>query len=390
MITTVLMLATTAQAADFDGGVRVRSSATQQGETITTSSLLRTRLGVTWGEDDAVGGRLVFQDSRSLSDMVVSSAGSLMLHEGYLSASSEAGLTMQVGRREMSFGKQRLVTALPWHNSGKAFDGLFVVGDGESLPVGFTAWAVQPNFPASDGEEIAGSHFQGLYLDRNLNDTMSVEAWTMRNQVESTSVERVTAGGAYRLRTGPIAADVEGSYQLGNVGDDSIAAYAAALNAQWTGSEVSLKPRVGGEVNIASGDTEAGDGVSNTYDPLHPLGHAYWGHQDLVGGRNAMDLRAWVGATIFDTPVTVDLHLLSAVSLEDDFYQANGAGRGADLTGASDSNIGTEIDLYAKPKLDSLNTLVGVSAFLPGGVAKAAGMSDPILWGYLQFTSSFN
>ena len=369
----------------WDGGVRVRSEITQSGDQLEHDPRLQSRLGLRWGKNQAFGGRLVLQDARRLSEMTTSQAGELMLHEGYVRTQLLKGIRLDAGRRELSLGSGRLVSAAPWSDNGRAFDGVFLTVKDPRYPLGLTAWASQPGTPGS-----LGKRFAGVYIERSFNPSLHWEAWWIRSQTLSTQSDRHTLGSAMRLRYRNAKAELEGSYQFGDHAERTIAAWGAALQAQWRANHHQLKPLVGAELNLASGDSDAADPIEETFDPLYAAAHRYWGHLDLIGGRNATDLHLYAGTTLAKTNLSIHGHLLSLQSETDDFYLHNGSGRGLASNQATGRDVGTEIDLMAEKKIRLLKIKFGLSVFLPGSVAKRSDLGDDlILGGYLQLESRF-
>jgi len=384
LLSSVLVIASSAPLV-LDGGVRVRSHIVQHHNATDHNPQLQSRLGILWGKNKPFGGKLVLQDARRLSEMTSSQAGDLMLHQGYASAQLRQGVRLDVGRRSLSLGSQRLVSHAAWSDSGRAFDGIFLTLKDPRYPVAMTAWATQPGTPGS-----MGKRFAGVYLERSALPSLHLEAWWMRKQTLSAQHDRHTVGAAARLKRHNLSAEFEGSYQFGDQAERSIAAWGGALQAQWRATQNRLKPVLGAELNLVSGDTSDDDQVDETFDSLYAAEHRYWGHLDLMGGRNAMDIHVWAGARLAKTDISIHGHLLSLHSAADDFYLRNGSGRGLDLGQDSARDVGAEIDLVAHKKYGLFSVKTGLSVFLPGTVAKASDLGvDPIIGGYIQLESRF-
>ncbi len=385
MILSSMMMIAASTPVNIDGGVRVRFREVLHHEELVHNPQLQSRIGLLWGKDKPFGGRIVMQDVRRLSEMTRSQAGTLMLHQGYVRSTLRKSVTIDAGRRELNLGSGRLVSSARWSDNGRAFDGLFLTINNRVFPFGLTAWATQPGTPGSQGKR-----FSGAYLQKNLNAFIQLEAWWMRTQKLSSQMDRHTLGGAARVKGRALKADLEGSYQLGDNAEHAIAAWGGSLQTQWRVPRNRFKPELGAELNLASGDSDKADQIDQTFDSLYAARHQYWGHLDLMGGRNAMDLHFWVGTTLAKTAFSVHGHLLSLQSQADDFYLSNGSGRALDLTQVTGSDVGTEIDVTAKKIYGQFTIEAGLSVFLPGAVAKSSDLGEkPIIGGYIQLESRF-
>ena len=188
----------------------------------------------------------------------------------------------------LSMGILAVVSSAPWSDNGRAFDGVFLSVKGHNYPINLTAWATQPGTPGSQGKRFAG-----LYLSKSFSPSVSLETWWMRKQKLSNQSDRHTLGGAARLKSSTFNVDAEGSYQFGQQTDHSIAAWGGSVQAQWQARRYRYQPRLGVELNLASGDSDNTDRTDQTFDSLYGSRHQYWGHLDLIGGRNAMDIHLW-------------------------------------------------------------------------------------------------
>ena len=391
MIACSLLIMASSSSLALDGGIRIRVREIQNHEKWIHDPQMQSRIGLLWGKDQAFGGRLVLQDVRRLSEMTSSQAGTLMLHQAYLRSSLHKGILFDAGRRELKLGGGRLVSSAPWSNSGRAFDGIFLTIKDRIYPFGVTAWSTQPGTPGGQGQRFAG-----IYLQKSLSPLLQLEAWWMRKQRLSIQTDRHTLGGAARWTSRILKSELEGSYQVGNHAERSIAAWGASLVGQWRLSQHHLKPQIGAELNLASGDPDPSDQTDKTFDSLYAETHRFWGLLDLLGGRNARDIHVWLGALIPTMKIELSIHghLLSLQTQGDDFYLSNGSGRGLDSSQAAGLDVGTEIDVVAKrmygPKSNRWTINLGLSAFLPGSIAQISDLgAAPIFGGYLQLHSRF-
>jgi len=81
--------------------------------------------------------------------------------------------------------------------------------------------------------------------------------------------------------------DIEAMAQTGNVADKSIWAWAVGSLAGYTFNDLVWKPRLGMQVDLASGNTNPKDKVIGTFNPLFPNGYyfslaGYTGYSNLI------------------------------------------------------------------------------------------------------------
>ncbi len=90
--------------------------------------------------------------------------------------------------------------------------------------------------------------------------------------------------------------DVESMYQSGHVGSKTIGAWAVGSLAGYTLSKVPWTPRLGIQVDAASGDTHPGDSRIGTFNPLFPNGYyfalaGYTGYTNLIHIKPSLTLK---------------------------------------------------------------------------------------------------
>lgn len=175
--------------------------------------------------------------------------------------------------------------------------------------------------------------------------------------------------------------DLQGAFQFGSdtftgtgTPGPELDVFAGFLNAQLshTWNKVSMKPQVFALYYFGSGDGNPNDGRDNTYFSLYPLGHAYWGILDNLGGQNLIDYS--VGGKLQPTKkltLTSQWHWFDKHRAQDYVYNVAGAPMGprsTDPGGTDNKNIGNELDLVATYQVNANLTLEsGYSWFWYGG-----------------------
>jgi len=290
---------------------------------------------------------------------------------------------LRLGRQELGFGRQRLVSPLDWANARRTFDGLTLEWLGEDWhTTGFV------NRPVKVRADDWNSH-QDLDAFYGLHATRRAEGTLPRLDLYAYGIEG--KGGDRRFFTlgsrvaGPIP-DTQLDYDLevaGQLGSSDFDALMVATQLGWWLSEQRLAPRFFVGFDWASG---TGDGV---FDPLFPLGHAYLGAIDVIGRSNI--LAASAGVTLRPLPaVTTELvaHQFWLDKPSAGLYAADGHPVRPGFF-SDHHDVGAEIDLVGKWQIDPHTALsAGYAHFFPGAFVEQTGRSGAtdFFYGMVQYT----
>ncbi|CAN5566116.1 hypothetical protein BH20VER3_BH20VER3_10850 [soil metagenome] len=322
---------------------------------------------------------------------------SIDLNQGFLDVNipfTGGNLTLRGGRQSFAFGKQRLVSPLPWGNAYRHWDGFAAILDTHGwnaqgfwtefspvdkyhadMPDGQTKFY---GFYATRGKPVdpLGMDFYFLGLDRDdpitFNGTVGEE-------------ERFTIGGRVFGKVNGFDYEVESAYQFGQVGSGDVSAWMFTTEEGYTFKPVPLTPRVWLGFDYATGDDAAGGNVE-TFNQLYPLGHAYFGYIDLVGRQNIVDLHPGVSIKCASDKLTVraEGHFLWRAEAADALYNAGGGVVRRGAPGTS-KEVGSEIDLVANYRFNRhLDIEAGYSHFFPGTFIKQTGPDSDINFFYFQ------
>ncbi len=310
-----------------------------------------------------------------------------------------AAVTLTVGRQPLQFGKQRLLSPLPWANNLRSFDGARVTvrSRGWNVDGFYTRLVANDKYDLNDW--TSGTDVFGVYAttEFGVRDRATLDVYYIGVD-RNTATFNGTTGHEQRHTFGtrintpvadlPVTLDAEGAYQTGSVGGADVNAWFFAAEGVWKLSDGGWKPRVRLGFDIASGDDDAGGDVE-TFNQLFPLGHAFFGFADTVGRQNIIDVS--VGVMIQPTErlsLRADLHNLWRASNDDALYNAGGGVVRPGTAGGSE--VGQEIDLTVTYKVtEHLEAQAGVSYLVAGDFIKDSGPDDDITFGYLQLTYSF-
>jgi hypothetical protein len=425
--------------------------------------LMRTRLGFLFNLHKKLSARIQIQDSRAWGEegggtatspvgSVTTSIDNIDLHEAYTDLKhlfedqvGEGTLTLRLGRQELSYGDQRLVSPLDWSNVARAWDAgrlmialpdvpgklkvdLFasVIRDVVSLetsggPGGVSSVDENQGFhglyaafqeirPFADwtrsddtgGERpIFGVHQWDLYtFYRDLADG----AFTAEDG-STGDVEEVTLGtraGGDLLRT-PAGAGFdytgEVAFQTGQfAGEDEICAYGYALTGGYTLAGKALgttRVRLGVEYDYGSGDQNPQDGERNTFDPLFPFGHYYQGIQDTFSWKNGQDLAFKLD--VYPPKETriihgeIQYHVFWLSEEKDGWFNAGLAQIRRDPTGSSGNFVGQELDITMKYALVPPFAVMwlGYAHFFPGEYVDETGSDEERDFVFAQLAVTF-
>jgi len=351
-----------------------------------------------------VQGKSVFATDRDLlGGRRTLDADELDLLDGFVDLSvpvADVGkFTFRVGRQELLFGVERLVSPLDWSNTRRTFDGFAGILElGDWTITGFWTRPVTiQKFHFNDSNTDA--NFYGIYSTGKIPKTdIGVDIYWLTLERER-AVFNGTAGREQRHTLGgrvwgmipktQFDYEIEGAFQFGEIGNASIRAFMVDSELGYRFVEVAGKPRLYAAFAYASGDDAPGGDVE-TFNQLFPLGHAYLGYIDAIGRQNVIDAYSGVSfSPIKKVTVALDGHYFWRADDNDALYNAGGAATRAGAPGTS-NKIGAELDLTMKYKLDR-HTLVlfGYSHFFPGSFIKQTGPGDDVDFLYLSVQYTF-
>ena len=358
------------------------------------------------------------------------------LHQAYVDLKNlfedelgEGTLTLRLGRQELSYGDQRLVSPLDWSNVARAWDAARLIIDVPNVPgelqLDIFASIIRDTVSAETGGGPAGvtsvDEKQGFHgLNASFTDIRPVNAWGWtdgegkkhpflgKHQLDFYAFYRDLADGVFTAEDGGtgdvddltlgtrLAGEAlrssegagfdysgEVALQTGEFGgEDEIRAYGYALTAGYTFAGIYLgetKARLGIEYDHGSGDSDPTDGKHETFDPLFPYGHYYQGIQDTFSWKNGQDLTFKIDLypplPLRLTHAEFQYHAFWLSEEKDGWFNAGLAQIRRDPTGSSGKFVGHEVDFTFKyPLVTPFAVLwVGYSHFFPGDFVRETG-----------------
>ena len=308
---------------------------------------------------------------------------------------------VRVGRQELTYGSQRLISSLDWVNTRRTFQGVKMFWNTPKFSVD-TFWVrpmrTQPN--AFDNWQKKRD-FVGLWGTYKPKKGDAVDLYfltlldgrgTFVGQGGVMGDSRIhTIGSRYIGTYKRFLFELEGMYQFGKNANQDISAGAIAAGAGYR-IPLPYNPQFWLRYDYASGDDNLGvGGTRNTFNHLFPFGNYYMGWLDRVGRQNIHDINAqfslhpqrWL-------TFLSQYHRYYLAEKTDFLYNAGGAATLRDATGLSGSHVGDEIDFRFNVHVDRhQDVLVGYSKMWAGGFMKATRPGvNPDLF-YVQYNFRF-
>lgn len=285
---------------------------------------------------------------------------------------------VRVGRQEMLFGSQRLVSTLDWANTRRTFQGVSAFRKGEDWDV--TAFWVRPIIPNANKLDSwdEKQNFAGLWLTNRPDKGQTLDFYYMyldnQNKIVQEGIDRApfqlhTVGSRYVGDKCNFLWDGEIALQFGERGNESIFAGMATAGAGYHFENLPMNPTIWLFYDYASGDSSPNSGNYNTFNQLFPFGHYYLGWADLIGRQNIQDLNAhlYLYPTNWVT-LWFQYHHFWLAESEDALYNIAGAAYRRSPDGSAGRDVGNEIDITANFHLTKHSDfMVGYSKLFGGG-----------------------
>lgn len=368
--------------------------------------LERIRLNLTFALNDQITVFFQPQDQRTFGDEAaatmasfVSDEQNLDVHQGWVEARDllTPGLALRIGRMELSYGDQRLVSPLDWSNIGRAWDGAKLTYKRPEWWAEAFYTVIKEVQGAEDDQDFWGFYFSYVGLKDHELDVYLFGRWLNDNLAADETLpgthdrRELTPGARLKGKMAGFDYTAEGMLQRGEVGDDDIRAWAVALTFGYT-LDIDWKPRIGIEYTHASGDGDPADGDIETFDPLYGFGHFYQGFMDIFSFKNGRDLAFYF--KIAPAPYLsfhVDVHTFTLDEDVDSWYNFVGAPIRTDASGAAGDEIGSEIDVHFRLAVGKhVKFWGGVSRFFAGEfVEDTPGTDGDMTWAFLQAVVDF-
>lgn len=332
----------------------------------------------------------VFGEEKDLSGFnTISNTKNIDLHQAYVKVDDflTNGLSLKLGRMELSYGNERIIGPVAWNNISRVFDGgllryqwakdavdLFVTNIGETTVP--TAIATPTSVLALRDE---GQLFSGLYYSSKSIDHLQLDGYALNqwNSARSNRVDddlfRTTLGTYFKGDINQIQYEGEFAYQTGSSVKKDLSAYMLTGSVGYNFTDSPFASVALG-FDYLSGNTDA-DTTYKAFDPAFHTGHKFYGFMDyFIAIPNNANLRGLQDAYIKIVLKPIDQVLISiwahSFQLAHSLNGNNKLGQEIDLTGTYNYNKNLSFDL-------------GFSSFIPDvGMRTKFGGADAAFWGY--------
>ncbi len=369
--------------------------------------------------------------------------GAMDLHQAFIFIGNhkEFPISLKIGRQELVYGDQRLLGHLRWNNNARTFDAVKVRWQNQYFGVdAFTGGLVyndHNNLNKANSQDV----FSGLYFNfptiaskeiveayiynRTVSRGITTDNWTGVSAPFRFPAPQDLNTVGLRIRSKPLAYDawdygVELMHQFGDrttvapAATPAVAAasprltqdaWAVVLQGGYTWTEYSWQPRIGVLYSYASGDKNAADGESQTFQNLFATTHLHYGYMDLNSLQNLHDVRlAFTAKPRANISLAIETHFQKLDRATDFWYNvagvprnftgaAVGSGGGYRINPSYSKDLGTEIDFVGGWTFTPCAQIeVGVSHYFRGDYIKQSlanvGSKDAS-YVYTQLTITF-
>jgi hypothetical protein len=206
--------------------------------------------------------------------------------------------TLRVGRQELLYGSQRLVSVREGPNYRQSFDGVKFILQcwQQSIDIFYTHYVTAQKGVFNDAPS-GNVRLWGLYVaHRHIRSIQCVDLYYFgytRRDAGFQAAQGRELRHSFGVRLWNISSrfsyDAEVVLQTGRISGQTIFANTASLAAALTWPHISLKPQLGLKTEFVSGDRGPNDDILGTFNAMFPRG-AYFGLAALFGPQNIMDI----------------------------------------------------------------------------------------------------
>lgn len=305
-------------------------------------------------------------------------------------------VVIRVGRQELIYGAQRLISPNDWANVRTAFDGAKASFSfpNDTLDL-FLVRPVQIQKEGLNGEDDRTA-FAGIYnvlaLPRLIPSAHSkldlyLLALSKRGSSDqSPGSDTYTLGLRFHANPAPWDFDIEPDWQFGRTDTGGISAWSVASEAGYTFSRSPFTPRASLGLDLASGSANG----KHRFNELFPPQYLFLGHMYVLGRENLIDLHAGLEVDVTrNITLNIDQHFFWRQNVHDAIYNLTGGVVRA--SGASHAAyIGNELDAVFNWQIQRhVSAYLGYAHFFTGPFIQNTGAHADIDFIYTAVTFTF-
>lgn len=298
-------------------------------------------------------------------------------------------LSLKAGRQVLLYGDQRLISPLEWTNLSRTFDALKLRWSGaDGLWVdAFTSSVVVPDrdgFDESDWDSI----FSGIYAHIPTLGIQDTELYALHQSDSTRNDHFITLGTHWKSipgKLGPWDYESEFVFQTGEAGGKDLTAFASYVEGGYTFGSA-WKPRIGLEYSYGSGDRDASDDDTHSFQNLYGTNHPNYGYMDAFSWSNMHDavLRLSAKPTA-KTTASVDFHAFWLADTADAWRRANAKTEVRPVNASASNWAGNELDLLVTyAPCANFTFTAGYSHFFAGSYLSDTGAGSDADFVYLM------
>ncbi|MDB5119406.1 MAG: hypothetical protein JWN56_624 [Sphingobacteriales bacterium] len=258
----------------------------------------------------------------------------LDLHQAFFDINTNSrNAILRVGRQELSYGSQRLVSVRELPNNRQAFDAIKgIISAGKYKLDAFYSQYVPAKKEIFNDVPNRNTIFWGTYLVRNEVPVLkNIDLYYFGLRKNKTSFNdgdgkevRHSIGSRIWGDRNNWKYDFEGVYQFGTFQTKQIKAWTISSNSSYQFNNVPLHPEIGLKAEAISGDKSTGDDKLETFNPLFPKG-AYFGLAAIIGPSNLVDVHPYISLELKPNRLewTIDYDSFWRYSENDGIYAPN-------------------------------------------------------------------
>lgn len=356
-----------------------------------TLALLRTRLGLSFSPVKDLTGFIQLQDSRTYGEEASTTANmkNIDLHQAFFKINNifDLPIDLKLGRFEAYYGSERFIGTVNWNNVGRSFDGGIITYKHDKINVDLLVAREFERFLVGDSTD---QNIYGLFVDLNLVNSYKIRPFIIMQRIQPTNVlSRTTIGLNVKGELDQFNHEIDLGFQTGTITsggrEQDISAYTFSFGADYN-FNTQLKPVLGAQIDVASGDNNSADNNYNAYTSLYGTGHKFFGYMDYfvnfpndTYGLGLIDLIGKIGFTpLADLKLNLNFHLFNSMK---EYVLLNGS---------KSNSFGTELDFVTSYSYNKNVTFEGGASFFNAGdIFKEKRCKDTATWFYLMAVVNF-